>query len=130
VRRLRDSASWIGLALLATGDPEIGCLPMECIVGRPFGLRRVRSPCPVPRGTFAERSATSRALVRQVALRSPQREVFDAVSLFCDGAHGNAARRSQLLSQDGNHLTLAGSRMLAGALASQVLLITVAQADG
>ncbi len=114
--------------ILVTGVPEIGFLPMECIVGRPFGLRRVRSPCAVPRGAFEERRASYRALVRQVALRNPQLEVFDAASVFCDAAHCNAARRSQLLYQDGNHLTLAGSRMLAGALASRLLPITVAQA--
>lgn len=110
--------------ILVIGVPEIGFLPSECILGRPFGLRAVRSPCAVPRADFDQRTAGYHALVRAIALHNPHLELFDASPLFCDAAHCHAERQSRLLYQDGNHLTLAGSKVLAAALVNRLTSVS------
>jgi lysophospholipase L1-like esterase len=67
--------------------------------------------------------------MRDLAVRNPELEVFDASSLFCDETVCHAARRSQLLYQDGNHLTLAGSRLIATGLASRLPSFDVARTE-
>jgi hypothetical protein len=126
-RAVRSFAAAGKRVIMVTGVPEIGFLPAECIVGRPFGLRRIRTPCALPREAVDERSASYRALMRDLAVRNPELEVFDASSLFCDETVCHAARRSQLLYQDGNHLTLAGSRLIATGLASRLPSFDVAR---
>ncbi len=106
--------------VLVTGVPEIGFLPTECVVGRPFGLRTIRTPCALPRAEFDARVSAYQSLVRQVATRNPALEVFDATSLFCDDALCHADRHDRLLYQDGNHLTIEGSRIIARALSSRL----------
>ena len=103
--------------ILVIGVPELGFLPSECLIGRPFGLRTVRAPCAVPRQEVNRRNTSYHALVRDVAVRVPSLEVFDATSLFCDAEHCHGVRDGRLLYQDGNHLTLAGSRLVTERLA-------------
>lgn len=98
--------------ILVVGVPEIGFLPEECLIGRPFGLREVRAPCAVSRAAVDYRNKEYRRLVGALAARIPALEVFDAEPIFCDGALCHARRGTRLLYQDGNHLSLAGSRML------------------
>ncbi|MCU0636762.1 MAG: hypothetical protein MUE41_17970 [Gemmatimonadaceae bacterium] len=82
-------------------------------IGRPFGLRRVRTPCAVSRTEVERRNALYRQVVRQVAIRNPALSVLDATPLFCDAMACHAGRSGDLLYQDGNHLTLSGSRLVA-----------------
>ncbi len=102
--------------ILIVGVPEIGFLPEECLIGRPFGLREVREPCAVSRAVVDHRNKEYRRLVGALAARIPELEVFDAESIFCDGALCHAQRGRALLYQDGNHLTLLGSRMISARL--------------
>ena len=99
--------------LLVLGVPEIGFQPDECLVGRPFGLRQVRQPCGVPRATFDRRNAGYRAVVSRIVQRTPTVEVIDPTDLFCDAALCRATNGATVLYSDGNHLTLAGSRLVA-----------------
>ena len=99
--------------ILVVGVPEIGFMPEECLIGRPFGLREVRSPCAVTRAAVDHRNRRYRRLVGALAARIPELEVFDAQPLFCDGALCHAERDQRLLYQDGNHLSLFGSRLVA-----------------
>ena len=99
--------------ILVVGVPEIGFMPEECLLGRPFGLREVRSPCAVTRAAVDHRNRRYRRLVGALASRIPELEVFDAQPLFCDGALCHAEREQHLLYQDGNHLSLYGSRIVA-----------------
>ncbi len=98
--------------LLVIGVPELGFQPEECLIGRPLGLRELRAPCAIPRVRVEERNADYRALVRAIATRNPSLEVFDAQSIFCDDVLCHAEQGSRLLYQDGNHLTLLGSRLV------------------
>ena len=102
--------------LLVLGVPEIGFQPDECLVGRPFGLRQVRQPCGVPRAAFDRRNAGYRALVSRIAARAPKVEVIDPTDVFCDAALCRATDGATVLYSDGNHLTLAGSRLVASRL--------------
>ena len=102
--------------MLVSGVPELGFLPAECIIARPFGLRTLRTPCAVPRNEVDRRNAPYRDVVREVAGRNPSLELFDATALFCDARRCGAVRDGRLLYQDGNHLTLAGSRIVAARL--------------
>ena len=113
VRALQSAGKRV---IIVTGVPEIGFLPAECLVGRPLGLRRVKAPCALPRTSVDARATGYRTLLAAVAARNPPLAVFDATPLFCDASLCHAARGSQLLYQDGNHLTLAGSRIVARAL--------------
>ncbi len=104
--------------ILLVGVPEIGFMPEECLIGRPFGLREIRSPCAVTRAAVDHRNRRYRRLVGALAARIPQLEVFDAQPLFCDGALCHAERGQRLLYQDGNHLSILGSRLVAAQLVS------------
>ncbi len=110
--------------ILVVGVPEIGFLPEECLVGRPFGLRDVRAPCALPRRVVDARNAEYRRLVGTLAARLPTLEVYDAESVFCDGALCHAKRGGRLLYQDGNHLTLFGSRLVSQQLRTLLELRT------
>lgn len=108
--------------VLVVGVPELGFLPEECLIGRPFGLRVVRSPCGVPRAAVDGRNDAYRQLVRRLVERVPALEVFDATPLFCDDALCHARRGARLLYQDGNHLTLVGSRLVTAQLRQTLAL--------
>ncbi len=102
--------------VLVIGVPELGFLPEECLIGRPFGLRTIRNPCGVSRLAVEHRGREYRALVRRVSARAPQLEIVDAAAVFCDGVLCHARRNGALLYQDGNHLTLSGSRLVVAQL--------------
>jgi peptidoglycan/LPS O-acetylase OafA/YrhL len=102
--------------ILVVGVPEIGFMPEECLIGRPFGLREVRSPCAVSRAAVDHRTLRYRRVTGALAARIPTLEVFDAESIFCDAAVCHAQRGNRLLYQDGNHLSLLGSRMVTAKL--------------
>ncbi len=110
--------------ILVVGVPEIGFLPEECLIGRPFGLREVRSPCALPRRVVDARNARYRRLVGTLSARLPALEVYDAEPVFCDGALCHAKRGRRLLYQDGNHLTLFGSRLVSRQLRALLELRT------
>ena len=111
-RSIRSFADAGKRVILVVGVPEIGFMPEECLIGRPFGLREVRSPCAVTRAAVDHRGRRYRRLVGALAARIPALEVFDAGPIFCDGALCHAERGQRLLYQDGNHLTLFGSRLI------------------
>ena len=102
--------------ILLYGVPEIGFLPEECIIGRPFGLRVPRQPCSITRAAYDRRNRAFRQVVADVASRSRALETFDAAPLFCDSLRCSARRHDRLLYQDGNHLTMDGSRLVAASL--------------
>jgi peptidoglycan/LPS O-acetylase OafA/YrhL len=108
--------------VLLIGVPELGFLPEECLIGRPFGLRAIRTPCAVPRRMVDRRNHEYRALVRRLSARIPALEVVDASAIFCDDQLCHAERNGRLLYQDGNHLTLTGSRLVVAQLRAVLAL--------
>ncbi len=110
VTRFREAGKRV---ILVLGVPEIGFLPDQCLVGRPLGLRRIRTPCALRRSDFDRRNAAYRELVARVQAQVAGLEVFDPAQIFCDSVLCRAMSGSALLYSDGNHLTLAGSRRVA-----------------
>jgi peptidoglycan/LPS O-acetylase OafA/YrhL len=103
--------------ILVLDVPELGFQPDECLIGRPFGLRRVRTPCALTLAVVNQRNAGYRALVAQLQTRIPALEVIDASVPLCNASACNATRGGRLLYSDGNHLTLLGSRIVTRAMA-------------
>jgi peptidoglycan/LPS O-acetylase OafA/YrhL len=117
------------------GVPEIGFLPEECLVGRPLGLRSIRRPCEVRTSDVSRRNAVHREVLAGVKARHPALEIVDATPIFCDSNRCDVERGRRLLYQDGNHLSLRGSRLVATTLLRRIngppdraLLATAGQA--
>ena len=119
-------------SLLATGKrvmlvldvPEIGFMPEECLIGRPFGLRRFREPCAVSKDAVQKRNARYLQLVAALQQRMPALEVFDASAPFCDAQLCYARRGKQLLYSDANHLSATGGRLVFERLRTRLHLST------
>jgi peptidoglycan/LPS O-acetylase OafA/YrhL len=98
--------------ILVLDTPELGFLPEECLIGRPLGLRDLRTPCAVPRAVVENRNREYRRLIARLQMRLPQLEVFDAAPSLCDDRFCHARRGERLLYSDANHLTLLGSQIV------------------
>ncbi len=98
--------------ILILDVPELGFLPDQCVIGRPFGLRTPREPCALPRVMVQQRNAGYLALIAEVQTRIPALEVIDASTPFCDATLCHARRDGRLLYSDANHLSAAGGRLL------------------
>jgi hypothetical protein len=96
--------------------PELGFSPASCVLGRPLGIRPMRSPCAIPRAAFQARNAAYRSAVTEVVNRVPGVVLFDASSVFCDSERCRAMDRGRLLYADDDHLSLHGSQQLAAFL--------------
>ena len=70
----------------------------------------------ITRAVYDRRNRAFRRLVADVAVRLPALETFDAAPLFCDSLWCSARRQNRLLYQDGNHLTIDGSRLVTASL--------------
>jgi peptidoglycan/LPS O-acetylase OafA/YrhL len=98
--------------VLVLDVPELGFLPQECAIGRPFRLRVVRAPCALPRSVVDARNAHYRALAKRVQQQAPGLLLFDASQSLCDASLCYAMRNGRLLYSDANHLTMYGSRIV------------------
>ena len=98
--------------ILVLDTPELGFLPEECLIGRPFKLRTIRTPCAVPRQVVTDRNREYRQLVAHLQRRIPALEVFDTFPILCNATQCDAVRDDRLLYSDANHLTMFGSRLV------------------
>ena len=111
VERLQRAGKRIAVLL---DVPELGFQPRGCVL-RPRWIRPAHA-CEVPRAEFDARQDESRAAVRALARALPGLEVLDPVSLFCDTAQCRASDGDVLLYDDDDHLSPAGSRLIATGL--------------
>jgi peptidoglycan/LPS O-acetylase OafA/YrhL len=102
--------------ILVLDVPELGFLPDGCVIGRPLGLRNVRTPCALTRSAADQRNAGFRQLAQSLQSRIPQLVLFDAAAPLCDATLCHAMRDGHLLYSDANHLTMLGSRIVAAQL--------------
>lgn len=98
--------------VLVLDTPELGFLPEECLIGRPFKLRTIRTPCAVSRRVVSQRNREYRLLVARLQRRIPALEVFDTFPILCDTTQCDVVRAHRLLYSDANHLTMFGSRLV------------------
>lgn len=102
--------------------PELGFNASECIALRPYRLseRTVRSPCVISRKDFDERNRMYRTIVTQVASEFPMVKIFDAAAQLCDSQYCYAMSNGRLLYRDDDHLSIAGSKLIAEKLAAVI----------
>ena len=91
--------------------PELGFQPRGCLL-RPAWIRPAHA-CEVERTDVDARQDAYRSAVLELARALPGLEVFDPVSLFCDTGRCRAADGGVLLYDDDDHLSAAGSRLVA-----------------
>lgn len=96
--------------------PELDFLPADCVETRPFHFtsKAVRAPCAVDRAAVVESQRPYRAIVGDLAAKYPRLRVFDPLPLLCDARQCDVARDGVMLYRDRNHLSLSGSRLVAG----------------
>jgi peptidoglycan/LPS O-acetylase OafA/YrhL len=111
VEELERSGKKVSLLL---DVPELGFLPMAC-VGRPRWIRPALA-CEVSRREVDERQAAYRAMARELEASIPGFTVLDPFPLLCDAVRCRAVDGETLLYEDDDHLSLAGSRLVASRL--------------
>jgi peptidoglycan/LPS O-acetylase OafA/YrhL len=94
--------------------PELGFQPVGC-VERPHWIRPAQG-CEVTRRDVDERQSAYRAMVRELESQAPGFTVLDPFPLLCDSLRCRAADGETLLYEDDDHLSIAGSRLLAARL--------------
>jgi peptidoglycan/LPS O-acetylase OafA/YrhL len=98
-------------------NPELGFDPRSCLDSRPLRIsNQVRRPCAVPRSEYDARNKDYRTVVLSVLKDYPGVKLFDAAAYLCDDTWCRAMRDDKILYFDGDHLSRAGSRYLAGEL--------------
>jgi hypothetical protein len=96
--------------------PELGFRAEDCIVGRPFGLRRPRLPCAISKHEVDERNRHYRAILSELVATFPSVELFDAGAFLCNRIQCVAMAEGKLLYSDDDHLSLEGSLRLGAEL--------------
>jgi peptidoglycan/LPS O-acetylase OafA/YrhL len=94
--------------------PELGFEPRGCME-RPAWIRPGHA-CEVERRTVDERQDAFRAAVFALARELPDLRVVDPLPLFCDDARCRAFDDGELLYDDDDHVSAAGSRRIAALL--------------
>ena len=98
-------------------NPEIDFDPRLCLDRplRPFW--KIQSPCAVPRSQFDLRNKDYRRVVFKVLQDYPEVVIFDAAAHLCDKDWCQVKIDGEVLYKDTDHLSLAGSRLIAKELA-------------
>lgn len=93
--------------------PELGFHIDECTV-RPLSItHRKKTPCAVPVSDVAARQAAYRAIVTRLQERFARLKVFDPLPYMCDERLCHGIVDGKVLYVDGDHLSQAGSLLLA-----------------
>lgn len=111
VKRLQEAGKEVTYALQV---PELGVSPRDCL-GRPLFLLNEAS-CKVSRTVYERRMKEYRGIMSAIAAERHIR-LFDPESAMCSGDDCYMSRYAVLLYADDNHLSVAGSRRLAPAIA-------------
>ena len=118
ITRLRATGRRV---VLVADWPELDFDPRTCVVGRPFGIRAVRTPCAVPYDTAVARAAHYRGVLERVAARGGDVAVHDAAAPLCNGRRCIALAGDTLLYVDDNHLSKAGAMRALASLMDVVM---------
>jgi hypothetical protein len=97
--------------VFAIDAPELGVDPRDCLP-RPLSAGAALRNCVVPRALVDERQRRYRALVGQIAARSPGLLVYDPTSLFCSSEACYGVRDGRLLYFDRDHPSVAASALV------------------
>ena len=92
--------------------PELGIPARDCL-GRPLTLLSDGNNCSVRYADYNDRMLQYRDLVRRVAERAPFLRLVDPEPLLCNSERCSGFINNTLLYADDNHLSVAGSRLVA-----------------
>ena len=99
--------------------PELGFHPAYCLQ-RPLGQKRV-GDCAIKRDVVNRRQAATRRVVAKLVTAYPTVRVFDPLDVLCDESQCFAERDGRLLFRDDDHLSMAGSELVARHFANWAL---------
>ncbi|WP_425145597.1 acyltransferase family protein [Deinococcus sp.] len=100
-------------------NPELDFEPKDCLNLRPLQLFKPdQYPCALSKKRYDERNVQYLSIVRRVAKRFPQVNIFDAAASFCDARWCWAMKDGAMLYRDNDHLSKAGRLYVARAFAS------------
>ena len=93
--------------------PELGFHTKQCLQGRPFNPFPDKNfNCAVKKTEFLERNKKYRTIVDSVLKDFPNVIAIDPTELFCDQEYCYGKRNNDILYQDDDHLSLAGSDLV------------------
>src|SRR5690606_18999609 len=92
--------------------PELGVPARDCL-SRPLTLTGRREGCAVSYEIYRARMADYRSLIERMRATDRSLIVIDAERLLCSNDRCSGLRDEQLLYADDNHLSVAGSRLVA-----------------
>lgn len=92
--------------------PELGVPAKDCL-SRPLTLTRTREGCVVSYEVYRARMASYRRVIKSIRAVDQSLVVIDAERRFCSNGRCSGLQNGQLLYADDNHLSVAGSRMVA-----------------
>lgn len=117
LRRLSDSCRSVSYFLQV---PELGVPSRNCL-GRPLELVSTAS-CAVSVKEYRVRMSESRAILTKAKAAFTTMSVWDPQPLFCDAKHCQALIENKLMYADDDHLSIEGSRRVAGHFFHTLLL--------
>ncbi len=94
--------------------------PKSCVAGPVLAPGRLRTPCATPRERHTAATAPFMTLLRRATSGIDGVELYDPTALFCDESLCWALRDGRLLYRDPAHLSVDGSRRVAGDLAERI----------
>ena len=98
--------------------PDLPFEPASCIGLRPLRLTaRVRKPCAQPRAEFESDNAARKRIIMGILSQYPEVHVIDAARPLCDERWCWAMKDGVPMYFDRSHLSIAGSRYVARAIA-------------
>ena len=100
--------------------PELGIPARDCL-GRPLTLSSDGNSCTVKYADYRDRMLQYRDVVRQVVERAPFLRLVDPEPLLCNSERCSGFIDNTLLYADDNHLSVAGSRLVAPLVLQQAL---------
>jgi hypothetical protein len=113
IRRIEGAGKQVVLAL---DVPELDFDPAYCVT-RLWTATWLGRQCIMDRRSVDDRQRDYRNLIQRLQAEDPRLIVFDPLPLLCDGQWCYAKRNGLLLYRGGNHLSVEGSRLVAGSLA-------------
>ena len=118
IRRTFDKLMKLGKKIIFVySNPEIPFDPASCLDSRALRASSIApADCHVKRELFERYESAYRSLMAKVLKDYPKIKVLDAADIFCDQAKCLAMKDNTMLYSDRNHLSLAGSVLLANAV--------------
>ena len=112
VKSLSDAGKKV---VLVIDNPELGFNPVKCMdISRPVRIMNGKAlePCAISRQDYDQRSATYKSIINRVANNYPDVQILDLSDVLCDENLCYAKLNGKFVYQDGDHLSVDGSKLV------------------